>query len=223
MLARIRKSLEEKDQGFTLIELLVVIIIIGILAAIAIPVFLNQRKKGWDASIKSDLKNAATAQETFFTQESTGYYTDAVADLRPTASTTRPTPNYDGGTALIDRRHAVRRHRRCRPCPTGTGGFCLEATSASGAVFSYDSTAGGLAPVPADLQPTGRPAGRRESPPGNRRGLPRQRAVTFGWRAGSSTRGGWSDRSAGNRSGSGNRGRTEGELVRHPPGGPTGR
>ena len=50
MLARIRKAQEEHEGGFTLIELLVVIIIIGILAAIAIPVFLNQRKKGYDAA-----------------------------------------------------------------------------------------------------------------------------------------------------------------------------
>ena len=49
----------DKDQGFTLIELLVVIIIIGILAAIAIPVFLNQRKRAVDASLKSDLRHAA--------------------------------------------------------------------------------------------------------------------------------------------------------------------
>ena len=79
MLARIRKSEDEKDQGFTLIELLVVIIIIGILAAIAIPVFLNQRQKGWDAQAKSDLKNMATAEETYLTD--TGVYTAVLGDL----------------------------------------------------------------------------------------------------------------------------------------------
>ena len=65
MLARIRKAMDEKDEGFTLIELLVVIIIIGILAAIAIPVFLNQRKKGYDASEKSDLRTVANEMETY--------------------------------------------------------------------------------------------------------------------------------------------------------------
>ena len=66
MMARIRKSMEQEDKGFTLIELLVVIIIIGILAAIAIPVFMNQRKKAVDSGMKSDLRTVATAEETYF-------------------------------------------------------------------------------------------------------------------------------------------------------------
>jgi prepilin-type N-terminal cleavage/methylation domain-containing protein len=72
MYRQIRKSLDNRqDKGFTLIELLVVIIIIGILAAIAIPVFLSQRSKAVDASEKSDVRTVATEMETYFTDAQT--------------------------------------------------------------------------------------------------------------------------------------------------------
>ena len=66
---KLRKMRTEK--GFTLIELLVVIAIIGILAAIAIPQFAAYRRRGYDADIKSNLKNMATTQEAYFVDNDT--------------------------------------------------------------------------------------------------------------------------------------------------------
>ncbi|MBV6520737.1 MAG: hypothetical protein MNPFHGCM_00855 [Gemmatimonadaceae bacterium] len=75
-------------KGFTLIELLIVVVIIGILAAIAIPKFANTKEKAYLASMKSDLRNMATTQE--------AYFADYQVYVSGTAS------NTTGGTAAVN-------------------------------------------------------------------------------------------------------------------------
>ena len=63
--------LQNKRKGFTLIELLIVVVIIGILAAIAIPKFANTKDKAKIASMKTDLRNLVSAQEGYFADNNT--------------------------------------------------------------------------------------------------------------------------------------------------------
>jgi len=77
-------------KGFTLIELLIVVVIIGILAAIAIPKFANTKEKAYIASMKSDLRNLVTAQEAYFSDNNSSY----------ASSTTSMGTNYKSSTGV---------------------------------------------------------------------------------------------------------------------------
>jgi len=143
MIARVSKALNDKDKekGFTLIELLVVVIIIGILAAIAIPVFLNQRKSAVDASMKSDLRTVATSMETYLT--SNNAYPKTVAEIGTVAlssgNTIAVVVNTAGDAYTL---HATR--------TTGAQPSSL----AAGKAWVYDSATGGLQTAPGSTATT---------------------------------------------------------------------
>ena len=125
MLGRIRKAQDEREGGFTLIELLVVIIIIGILAAIAIPTFLNQRQKGYKADMKSAAKNAATAVESRATETNGDYSGIVVGDLA--------TEGFQKSATLVV------------ALATNTDEYCItvtDPTRLAGTTFYYDSGVG---------------------------------------------------------------------------------
>ena len=126
MLYKLRRRAED-EKGFTLIELLVVILIIGILAAIAIPAFLNQRGKAYDAAAKSQVKTAQTAEETYATDHN-GTYTATVSDL----TALEPTLADTGAGATLSIASA-----------TGTSGYSLVSTAGTtGEKFTLTNASG---------------------------------------------------------------------------------
>ena len=124
MITTIKSRMQATNEGgFTLIELLVVIIIIAILAAIAIPMYLSQRQKGWDSNVQSDLRNAAVAEESYFTDNSV--YTTDVAQLT--------SQGYHMSANVV------------LTAPVGVAtGYCLRAyhTSNSGKIWRFRSSSG---------------------------------------------------------------------------------
>lgn len=135
------------ESGFSLIELLVVMIIIGILAAIAIPIFLSQKQNAYDTQAKADVHGAAIAEES--------YFADFQTYVPATTSTTPPAALAAEGFKMSNKTVNVTVYTYASGATTGgsllvaqPGGYCVQVTSGSSKIFYSASFLGGITKTP---------------------------------------------------------------------------
>lgn len=149
---QLRKRSEKDEQGFTLIELMVVVMIIAILIAIAIPTFLGARKKAADRGAQSNVRNALTAQKTYYADAQA--YTDTPADLTSEeASLTYVTAvtglSSTGNVVFVDATTTTDTNDTVVLAAKSSSGSCFWLKETAGTGTKY-STARSCAAAPAD-------------------------------------------------------------------------
>ncbi|SFF99795.1 type IV pilus assembly protein PilA [Actinoplanes philippinensis] len=140
-IARLRAG-KKDDEGFTLIELLVVVVIIGVLVAIAVPVYLNYRQGAADKSAQSDVRGAISAIEQFYTENGNQFPADTTVDNKDGTVPSKALATGSKQMITVSDKTQLG-FANGTGAKAGTYRICATSTGGSGKWYLYDSEKGG--------------------------------------------------------------------------------